>query len=194
MTGRDLTADDVADWLTPSQAVEILESKFGKGSGSYIAKHTLLERIRGGRVRAVADQDEQLVEVGPENWSHVAEADIFWTSGDLTFKARGFHEWSAVRFYDVRFDSQAVRAIVGNVPQSAQESAQPTTTDEPKRRLPDPHLAAWFEFYKKIGGEMREDPATAHVHMCFPSNSVSRQRIRDLLGPRPMGRPKTGNS
>jgi hypothetical protein len=51
MTARDLTAEDIADWLTPRQAVEILEKAF---KSNFLAKHALLERLRGGMVQAVS--------------------------------------------------------------------------------------------------------------------------------------------
>jgi hypothetical protein len=187
MSSNKLTAAEVAGWLTPEQAIEILAAKYGTGDDCYTAKHTLLQRLQGGRVRAASDPHDELVVVGPDSWSQVKENDIFWESGDLTFT----RDWEPVRFFDVRFEPDAVRAIIANA--VATGLSAPAKAEGSKRtRLPDPHLEAWFEFYKKIGGALRENPAMAHVDMCFPNNSVSRQRIRDLIGPRTLGRPKTG--
>jgi predicted DNA-binding protein len=45
MPARDLTADDIADWLTPRQAVEILNAEL---EDIYLSKHALLERLKRG--------------------------------------------------------------------------------------------------------------------------------------------------
>lgn len=91
---------------------------------------------------------------------------------------------------DVRQEPQ-VRP--GAIPPSATLSAEPATQEQESKGPPvsKAHLQAWFDFYKKIGGDLREDIAHASARMNFQGKTISRARIRALLGPRPMGRPKT---
>ncbi len=53
MPPRELTAEDIADWLTPGQAVKILDAAFQK---SYLSKQALLGRLAGGMAEAVSLQ------------------------------------------------------------------------------------------------------------------------------------------
>jgi hypothetical protein len=53
MPPRDLTAEDIADWLTPGQAVKILDAAFQR---SYLSKQALLGRLAGGMAEAVSEQ------------------------------------------------------------------------------------------------------------------------------------------
>lgn len=102
-----LTADEYAHWLPPDEASKILVAKFGD---SYVARHTLLERIRGGKVRAV---DQDLKEVDAQYWRAVGEDDQFWITGDLTLRVRDDVGYSSdLRFYHVRFDPNAVSAVI----------------------------------------------------------------------------------
>ena len=104
-----------------------------------------------------------------------------------------------VSYYAVRFEPQAVRSIIGDTGEAARASpaeARPAEPPEPEpsepRRPPvsSAHLQAWFEFYQKVGGEMREERALESARLNFPGQSITRKRIRDLLGPRPIGRPR----
>jgi hypothetical protein len=51
MPPRELTAEDIADWLTPGQAVKMLDAAFQK---SYLSKQALLGRLAGGMAEAVS--------------------------------------------------------------------------------------------------------------------------------------------
>jgi hypothetical protein len=53
MLSRDLTLEDISDWLTPGQAVKILDAAFQK---SYLSKQALLGRLAGGIAEAVSEQ------------------------------------------------------------------------------------------------------------------------------------------
>jgi hypothetical protein len=55
MPSRDLTLEDIADWLTPGQAVKILDAAFQK---SYLSKQALLGRLAGGIAEAVSEQTD----------------------------------------------------------------------------------------------------------------------------------------
>jgi hypothetical protein len=104
-----------------------------------------------------------------------------------------------VSHYAVRFESKGVHSIIGNTGNPAGEqpaeapSPEPSPLEPPEPRGPPvslAHLQAWFEFYQKIGGEMREECALESARLNFPGQSITRKRVRDLLGPRPLGRPR----
>jgi hypothetical protein len=211
---RDLALEDIADWLTPAQAVKILDATFQK---SYLSKQALLGRLVGGMAEAVSAPVAKGDGTGPtghrpilripaEDWQRIQTTDTCWITGDLVFRRRsttGIGD-ETVRHYAVRFEPQGVRSIVGGSGTSAKgpPAGMPVPTPlEPARSEPTPseprlppvssaHLQAWFEFYQKIGGEIREERALQSARLNFAGQSVTRQRIRELLGPRPMGRPR----
>src|ERR1700678_4376356 len=186
MPPRDLTAEDVADWLTPGQAVKILDAVFQK---SYLSKQALLGRLVGGVAEAVAEQTVKndgagrasrglLQKIPAEDWRRIQTTDTCWTTGDLIFRRRsasGIGE-ETVSHYTVRFEPQGVRSMIRNTGKNADENTD-KSAPEPPAELPSPgasepqpseqkgppvsaaHLQAWFEFYQKIGGEMREERA-----------------------------------
>jgi hypothetical protein len=209
MPPRELTAEDIADWLTPRQAVKILDAAFQK---SYLSKQALLGRLVGGMAEAVAGQAVKADSAGrssrgpfqmipAEDWRRIQTTDTCWITGDLVFRRRspsGMGD-ETVSHYAVRFEPQGVRSIIGSPGKPAREppaempAPEPSPSEPPEPRGPpvsSVHLQAWFEFYQKIGGEMREERALESARLNFPGQSVTRKRIRDLLGPRPIGRPR----
>jgi hypothetical protein len=48
------SVDDVVDWLTPRQAVDLLSEHYGELTSIYLAKTTLLSRLTAGMVQSVA--------------------------------------------------------------------------------------------------------------------------------------------
>jgi hypothetical protein len=209
MSPRDLTLEDIADWLTPRQAVKILDAVFQK---SYLSKQALLGRLVGGMAEAVSGQAVKNDRAGQasrgpvqripaEDWRRVQTTDTCWITGDLIFRRRSASGMGdeTVSHYAVRFEPQGVRSIISNTGTSAKQP--PVRTPAPAPSEPEPseprgppvssaHLQAWFEFYQKIGGEMREERALESARLHFAGQSVTRKRIRDLLGPRPIGRPR----
>jgi hypothetical protein len=192
------------NWLTPKRAVEILDSVFGHGSNSFISKHTLLERLRGGKIRAAAEESkrsdqingEKLYEIPREDWHQVSETSIFWTAGDFTFRiadtSSRFHD---VRHFDVRFDADAVRAIVAQ--QQPAEDPQSATEDAPKGPpVSEENLKAWYAVYRRAyqGSEDTLDNALKSARGMFPGKFVSRDRVRDLAGGRIRGRKPSGSA
>ena len=86
MPPRDLTAEDIADWLTPRQAVKILDTVFQK---SYLSKQALLGRLVGGMAEAVSGQAVKNDRAGQasrgpvqripaEDWRRVQTTDTCW--------------------------------------------------------------------------------------------------------------------
>jgi hypothetical protein len=207
MPPRDLTAEDIADWLNPDQAVQILDAVFNKIS---LSRHTLLERLRGGMVQAIAAHSAfdgrrssraTLYRIPSEDWEKVDTADPFWITGDVTYQRREYGGGDIIiaRHFDVRFEPQGVWAIVGKPGISHTTQAQPESSSvaelEPKGpRVTEPHLRAWFEFYKTVRSEAEdtEDRALESARKNFPGKSVSRERVRALRGSQRRGPKKKG--
>jgi hypothetical protein len=209
MPPRDLTAEDIAHWLTPRQAVKILDAAFQK---SYLSKQALLGRLVGGMVEAVSGQtvkNDSAAHASPglvqripaEDWRRIQSTDTCWITGDLIFRRRSSSGMGdeTVSHYAVRFEPQGVRSIISNTGTSAKQAPAEAPALEPSEPEPSEprgppvssaHLQAWFEFYQKIGGDMREERALESARLNFAGQSVTRKRIRDLLGPRPIGRPR----
>jgi hypothetical protein len=158
MAARDLTAEDIADWLTPSQAIDILYGVFKDYS---LCTKTLLGRLRGGMVQAVSGHTliegsrptsrTLLYKIPSDHWQHVDSHGEFWTTGDLNYEFRdyGTPGESTAQHYDVRFEPQEVRAIIGS---GAKGIATAPAEPEPESKGPpvsDEHLRAWFEVYKR---------------------------------------------
>ncbi len=209
MQPRDLTLEDIADWLTPRQAVKILDAVFQK---SYLSKQALLGRLVGGMAEAASEQTVKndsaghasrgpIQRIPAEDWRRIQSTDTCWITGDLIFRRRsssGVGE-ETVSHYAVRFEPRGVRSIISNTGTSAKQLPAEAPAPEPSGPEPSEprgppvssaHLQAWFEFYQKIGGEMREEHALESARLNFAGQSVTRKRIRDLLGPRPIGRPR----
>ena len=96
MPPRDLTAEDVADWLTPGQAVKLLDAVFQK---SYLSKQALLGRLVGGLAEAASEQTVKSDSAGhswrglfqkipAEDWRRIQTTDTCWITGDLIFRRR----------------------------------------------------------------------------------------------------------
>jgi hypothetical protein len=212
--GTEKAPEDIADWLTPRQAVKILDVVFQK---SYLSKQALLGRLVGGLAEAVARQTVAAGSAGraspgpfekipAEVWRKIQTTDTCWVTGDLVLRRRspsGMGD-ETVSYYAVRFEPQGVRSMIGDTGEPARAppaEARPAEPPEPEPSEPEPseprrppvsaaHLQAWFEFYQKIGGDMREERALESARLNFAGQSITRKRIRDLLGPRPIGRPR----
>jgi hypothetical protein len=197
----DLPENAFAHWMTPLQAVQLLDSVFDKNSHSYISKHTLLERLRGKMVRAVArtsarndmQKREEFADIDPGHWGHVSETDIFWNTGDLTYSIIDRYERVEHRQFDVRFEPEAVRAIVAPAAKTKSVSPGSTASDTPTEEIQkgpavsDAHLKAWFEVYRQVYPDGTEMHAWESARGMFLEKSVSRDRIRDLRGSQKRG-------
>jgi hypothetical protein len=193
-----VTAEDLDNWLTPLQAVELLKSAY---RSEHLAIQTLLERLRGGMVQAVSRETKlegrkdsaTLAPIPIAHWDFVRGASSFWTTGDLVynFRPQGEYESLTLRHFDVRFEPKSVRAIIGNeadrAPVSGESPGEPTDKGLP---VSEAHLQAWYEVYKQAyrGAADTEDTALKSARGMFPGKSVSREKIRELRGPQKRGR------
>lgn len=202
MPPSEKTADDlIADLLSPRQAIEILDRAY-KDSG--LSKRTLLERLRGGMVKAVSatstfhgghrDHAEVFYKIPIEDWEKVRATDDFWITGQFDFSRReyGSNHDVKTRHYNVRFEPPGVHSIVGTLgaAQPLQDSAPDDDAAKGKPVSPEA-LKAWFDVYRKVyGGSADDTLENAHksARGMFPGRFVSRDRVRELAGGRTPGR------
>jgi hypothetical protein len=166
METRALTAKDIAGWLTPSQAVEILNAAYPPGSR--VSKQVLLERLRGGMVQAIAGNSvlegrrqprEVFYKIPAEDWTRVDTVDILWVTGDLTYRRRedGRLENTIARHYNVRFEPQEVRAIVAHLNAgSEQPPKQPEPSALESNKGGRPRKDWWDDFWIDICRQIYE--------------------------------------
>ena len=121
MDTRNSTDEDVSGWLTPRQALEILDAIFHE---SRLSKNELLQRLQGGMVRAICHHTTiagqrlktgVLNQIGAEDWNRVGEYDDVWITGTLAgceYQERAYESAKAIRFFDVRFDPIEINRIV----------------------------------------------------------------------------------
>ncbi len=206
---RKLSAEDIVDWLTPSQAAQLLNDAYG-GEEHYAAKRTLLGRLRGGMVQAVSGhsviggrsgyRDKYLI-IPTDHWQYADEANLLWISGDFEFQSideeSAYRNNVTTRHYGVKFDPQGIGAIIGagtDPPPPPEQSRTPEPEQDRKRPpVPPAHLQAWYAFYKAVtkGADDTEDHAWVHAKRCFSNNTVSRESVRMLRGAQKRG-PKAG--
>jgi hypothetical protein len=202
-----LTIGEVADWIPPSEAVEILKTAYGDLG---LAKGTLLERLLGGMVRSIAQETviegsrphrTVNVQIPAGHWKDISTLDAVWKTGDLYYKFlddySAYRSVAVGRHFNVRFDPIAVRAIIAPLLKPASRTSEDVSGTEPASKGPrvsDAHLNAWYEFYKATHApsDDTEDRAVEFARHCFLGKSVSGDRIRALRGsvkrgPKPKG-------
>jgi hypothetical protein len=194
-----ISAEEFENWMTPKQAVQFLDSVYGDDSGSFTSKHTLLEHIRGGVVKTVArtstfsvrNKPIEFMDIPAYDWNHISENTIFWNTGHLGYRTVVDYQEVSVRRFDVRFEPNAVRAIIAPAAKQA-EVAPPAAEPAPDEREPVSlaSLRAWYAVYQSVYPDRSEDHAWRSAQGMFHDKSVSRSQIRKVRGDRPMGRPR----
>ena len=196
MPPRDLTADDIADWLTPGQAVKILDAVFQK---SYLSKQALLGRLAGGMAEAASEQSVKndgagSLIAGPvaenpgrglatnsnhghllDDWRSHLQAPVLVRRGGGNRQPLCSAIRAAGRALDDQEYGQEYRQVSPRTAGSDAFTGVVRTACYPNRRgrrFPPAHLQAWFEFYQKIGGDMREERALESARLNFPGQSV----------------------
>jgi hypothetical protein len=126
-----------------------------------------------------------------DHWQHYDHSyswSTFWVTAQITLglgREYGSDALISVQHFGVRFEPKGVLAMIpkpSNIGQPEQSSE--IESEQKGLRVTDPHLQAWFEFYKKVHGEAEdtEDRALESARMNFPGKSVSRERVRALRG------------
>ena len=201
---HDLTPEDVLGWLTPSQALQLLNKAF---KDSHTPKHVMLERLRGEMVQAVAGQASLegryrthglLFKIPAEHWERIDTTDPLWRTGDATYNylERSPTQRVTVRLYGIKFEPQSVQAIVAQVSSDDCTEETSNTIEQKGPAVSDAHLQAWFDFYKAITAQAEdtEGHAWSHARRCFPGKTVSRDRVRTLRGSQRRGPKSKGKS
>jgi hypothetical protein len=166
----------------------------------------LLNRARLGKVLTAAE----LVEVAQRDRVLEAEFAIlpvnywyqdiptwpghFWTTGDHHIVTKTNPQVYA-NMTGVRFEPQGVeklrQQLSGDVPTA---EIAPAPTDERKTRhglpaLRDELLDHWHALFDEAYPQGSKALAEESARGMFPNHSVDRQRVRDLVGTKPKGRP-----
>ena len=206
MPPRKLTAKDIEDWPTPDVAARRLNAAYGDRADKnfYIARRTLLDRLRAGVAQAVSGhsvfegsrhKQETFLPIPPADWKTANENHLLWVSGDFIFQTidenSAWKSLMTISHFGVKLEPQGVQDIIKSLaPTVPQDDGSETKAP----RVSDAHLAVWYEFYKATHSvnEDTEDRAVEFARQCFPGKSVSRDRIRALRGavkrgPKPKG-------
>jgi hypothetical protein len=160
----DLTAEEIAGWLTPRQAIEILDAAYENKVS--LSRRTLLERLQGGMVQAISNHSvfsnrarrEILYKIPSEDWGNVDTSNNFWTNGDLIYSRRdhGLGDRTTIRHFDVRFEPQGVRAIVASAALPSVAPRQETLPRLPPNKGGAPRKEWWDDFWIAICGQIWE--------------------------------------
>jgi hypothetical protein len=182
-----LPLGDISDWVTPVRALKSLEP-LGE---SYLRVHTLLERLKGGMVRAVAEttvwQDDNSraskLSLEASDWAFVSESDVVWKTGDLTttyFHDRGRR---TVRHFNIRLHPFDIQQILPSEAGAAPVES-PVSGSIRGPSVSEAHLAEWYALYRKAytGHLDTEANALRSAQGMFPGKSVSREAVRKLRG------------
>jgi hypothetical protein len=217
MPEREVSAEEIASWYTPLQALGHVATIIGPNAAS----NAVWQRIVGGLIEAAASHSSHTRGGAPpepritpsiipkELWKYFqAKGSDFWKAGDAQLYvpssrtgSRGVTYTSppqTCRHFGIKLNPADVERLFGPIqttppkpaaPVTPQEAIQPISKVEAEPaqkgpRVPDAHLQAWFEFYKKVhkGPEDTEEHALEFARQCFPAKSVSRDRVRALRG------------
>jgi hypothetical protein len=203
------------NWLRPREALTVLGSAYSKED---VARHLLLERLSSGAITAIAEAaswtglagakpHQGLTTIPNDFWRDYYRYQTgFWDSGDLLFNLghfRGSFNSVSVRFQGIRFDPGAIQKLAGAAENRIQATVNALNAAAPAAKAEEPAqkgkpvspaaLAAWYEAYKLAYPDESEDAALESARRMFPDKSITRKSIRDLRGPRAMGRPKNAS-
>jgi len=196
------TAEELSAWPTAAQTYEILQRQFGVATGTLVSG-----RLIGGMITAISedaawesiDQDAERLGITRistfifpyatlEDWRDL------WVIGDLRVSINDKFVHGAgrtiIRYYSVRLrPSDLDRLLSGNVTE-AQAPGAPEKEGPP---VSDADLKRWYELYQDVyrGSADKEAAALSSAQGMFPGKTVSRDRIRQLRGSRPRGRPSS---
>jgi hypothetical protein len=207
---REISAEELSSWWTPHQSASYGTTCQGI-SDMKSAYNAIWQRLVGGLIEAAAAswsatpaKGSPVPHMTPDfvplrYWRDFTNSgsDI-WGAGDARFYVVYQGGSTTYRYFGIRLNPADVRKVLPAVrpppPKQLvvtpkQETAEPTKIEptEPTQkgpRVPDPHLKAWFDFYKAIHSSIEdtEDRALEHARQCFPGKSVSRDRVRALRG------------
>ena len=196
-------AAKASKWLTPRETLNIAIA----AKGETVAANFVLERLRGGKIIAVASSgysetfegcDPRVVSesspLAADMWNHLAND--FWNSDDAIFcyvSLRTSQRTVTLRCYDIRFLAKAIRETFpsvishgpGKVPPAASISPSPPSELQETKGPPlaPAHLREWGQLYLKayVTAEDTTEKALASTKGMFPGKTVTRAAVRHIL-------------
>jgi hypothetical protein len=161
MPPRDLTAEDIATWITPHEALDILRGSFGE---EILLEAVLIQRLKGGMVQGVAGHiawegnarpRQALVTIPSEYWEQYSYQthDAFWQTSDIQLYVPNFdgrHNSSHITLYSVRFEPEGVRAITTSAPKKLAPSKPAGASAKNQNKGGRPPKEWWDDLWVEI--------------------------------------------
>jgi hypothetical protein len=212
-----MTADNLATWLTPRQALEVLSVAFTIS----VASDSIMERLRGGLISSVAansswesdkitTEPTSMVSIPASHWHYAptdqASVNRLWYAGDVRFflgTSNGRYAKSrAIRYFGIKFDPVGVRALLPpattkseqaeELPEASSTRALDTEEAPASKgpRVSEENLKAWYAVYQRtyLGPSDTLENAYQSARGMFPGKFVARDRVRKLCEGRKRGR------
>jgi hypothetical protein len=175
--------DDTKGWLTPAQALATLDSVFKKNDRS---KGTLLERLSGAMVRAIAesttiaradyDDHKTATPILAPEWRQLEPHELsgFWDTGAFHYSRRSYgsvtDDQTVTTHFNVCFHPDDILEIVADPSKPTPVITYPTAVEakneevqakrdgnEGQKPVSPANLQAWFELYVKVYGGTPRD-------------------------------------
>ncbi len=201
-----ITIED-SQWVTTKQALTLVEKLCG-GSQFGVAGQ-ILEYLRIGHIEAKASAMHLTVhdrygtnQDGSTNdeltipewfWEKCTEQDqcvLDWQSGMFSGKGYINGDTHQAKFIGVKLRASDLKIFeqCDDTEQSV-EPANPLETSADKNLPPlsDADLKQWWQSKANVRDSLTKDELLTLVRAKFPGNQISRDRVRDLIGPRKQG-------
>lgn len=199
------------EWIPTIQAHSLVQDLLGiedsvKASAALLrwaASGHVMARCRLHRFWSSADtqdyEDTPDTQVRPPFWhafliAKKAEASD-WATGYFQI---GYFEQETYTddhqaVWDVDFDADQIREKASSLPRIPTTKSKADGQAKPRRQdlpiLPEPIAQAWMRWFKSQPDANQERAQQSALHM-FPNHNLSRERVRDLLGPVQLGAPQ----
>jgi hypothetical protein len=165
---RALTADDIAGWLVPGDALPLVVEAYG--GENYVARLAIVQRLRGGFLRSAAERSSWKnvprvsqtgpIRIDPDLWLRVRVDSDFWISGqtvidDLAEYSGGYDV--TARLFGIRFHPDDIREMVAQAPKKIATSVpQPAPSADAPNKGGRPRKEWWDDFWIDICGQIYE--------------------------------------
>ncbi len=217
---REISAEELASWWTPSEALAYAKTCVGDNAA---AANAIWQRLVGGLIETIATTSSATAQYKAPipNWkpeliprrfwkSFSKTGSDFWGAGDARFFLRGSGTSTVYQCFGIKLNPADVRETLppqrpppkriwikkSTGPEKPTAETPKVEESEPEQRGPPvsaEHLKAWFDLYQHVysGPTDTEANALASARGMFPGKSVSRDRIRALRGNQKRGRKTT---
>lgn len=205
MPPRDITAEELATWLTPHHALSLVVQAYGD---SISVEGAIIQRLSGGMIHAVAghaawdhnDLRKTGVAIPSIYWVQYARIhhEDFWQTSDIRLyisNIDGRYNSGHIAYFGVRFEPEGVRELLASAPKKSAtgpEQQEPEDEDQGQKGPPvsETHLRQWYALYRSVyhGPGDTMEMALRSARGMFPGKFVSRDAICKLAGGRTRGR------